>query len=231
MNQESAEQFRKRAGVDQPGPLYAVGYKLNVVDFDSGVQFIAVPSLLEGYPLKHTLAAITTAAINVTLSRDTSGWNGLKWLLLLNENDPAETAAAIRQMSVSIRSYPVEDGINPAIPDKIAQNLLWSTGYECDDLAASEISTEFDSFWDYQKDYLDNPGTSFIALEPRHAHSVLADTTIALHRRLEKTKNFWLDPQFIPPQSVIDEIRNAGLTYPSGDDRLAGFRLKVMLHS
>ena len=61
----------------------------------------------------------------------------------------------------------------------------------------------------YEKDYLTQPGRSWFPLERRHAQCVLADKELPLHSRVKRTAELWLDPNFEPPASFVEEVRAA----------------------
>lgn len=95
------------------------------------------------------------------------------------------------------------------LPARVGALLLWLTGYEADETAASELDPGIDRTYDYDKDYLPNSGGSWFRVERRHARGVLCDASLPLHRRLSKTQELWLDPTFEPPPELLDEVRNA----------------------
>ena len=207
--QQRAQRLIERVGIDRSGSLTILGCPMELVDFDSGALGETVPSILEGFPLLPVVPLLEVAAINVSVGQQYAGWEGLLWLLLLNEADPEETATQLRSLTASIQKRPPEPGINVALASCVAKRLLWLTGFRDDEIMAQTINSTLDQFWSYEKDYLENPGSSLFALERRHVDSVLTDRSKSLYSRLQRTKAFWLDPSFEPPASVVAEIRIA----------------------
>jgi hypothetical protein len=207
MERQRAERLIGRVGADRSGPMTVLGLAMDFRDFDDGSLIDTIPSLIEGYELSVLVSLLEVAAINATLSRHSPGWDGFKWLVLLNEVDPDQTASALRDRAAAVQIRPPESGVNPALPGRIAERLLWLTGLDDDDAAAQAIDSHLESGWSYEKDYLPDPAGSFFALERRHADEVLRDRDRTLYARLQRTKAFWVDPSFEPPADVIDEVR------------------------
>ena len=67
-----------------------------------------------------------------------------------------------------------EAGINAALPRRAASLLLLLTGAEDDEMAAAGVERSSDRAVTYDRDYLANPGQSFLPLERRHAETVLS---------------------------------------------------------
>lgn len=153
------------------------------------------------------LPIFETAAVALEVGDHIYCWDGLKWLCLLNEIDPDETATALRGLSAKISCRQPEQGVHPDIPKRIAALLLWLTGQENDEDAAASIDPGIDRRVTYEKDYLPQPGQSWFPLERRHAQSVLADAELSLHDRVQRTTELWLDPNFEPPASFVKEVR------------------------
>jgi hypothetical protein len=207
LERHRATRFRDRIGVDASGPVQAVGIDLVLVDMSDGAVAQTVPSILEGFPLTTTVTAFETAAVALAAGGRSPVWDGLRWLCLLNEVDLMQTAEALRVLSASVAARTAEFGVNPALPAKAASLLLWLTGEEADEVAASELGPELQRFPTYEADYLPNPGRSFFALERRHATGVLCDTSLPLLLRVRRTSELWLDPTFEPPQTFTVEAR------------------------
>ena len=99
-----------------------------------------------------------------------------------------------------------EQGVHPDLPKRIAALLLWLTGQEEDEDAAVSMDPGIGRPLTYEQDYLPQPGRSWFPLERRHAHSVLTDTELPLHSRVQRTEELWLDPSFGPPASFVEEV-------------------------
>ena len=196
-------------GVDASGPVTALGATLELVDYDDGALAASVASILEGFPLANVIAVFESAAIAMAVGRRNEAWAGLKWLVLLNQNDPANTTSALRERAAAILERSPEVGVHPALPARVSALLLWLTGDELDDKAAGEIDPGLENSLEYAKDYLARPSHSFFALERRHADEALLDTSLRLIVRVQRTRELWFDPTFEPPQPFVDEVRSA----------------------
>ena len=95
------------------------------------------------------------------------------------------------------------------LPARVASLLLCLTGQEQDEDTAVTIDPGIDRWLSYENDYLPQPGRSFFALERRHTDIVLNDTVLSLLRRVQRTQELWLDPNFEPPAAFIEEVRAA----------------------
>ncbi len=206
-----SERFLKRIGVDASGPLQVLGLELQLVDRDEGVLAATVPSILEGFPLAEAAPAFEAAAIALAIGGRNESWAGLKWLCLLNDVDPVETATALRTLSAAVHKRTPEAGVNSALPARVASLLLWLTGEEGDETAAATIDPGLDDHFTYAKDYLPRPGRSLFALERRHVEGALNDTELRLLFRIQRSWDLWLDPTFEPPPSFVQEVREAAI--------------------
>ncbi|HEY8095095.1 MAG TPA: hypothetical protein VIE65_03255, partial [Methylobacter sp.] len=201
-----SDRFKSRIGIDSPGRIKVLGIDLELVDQSDGVLLATAPSIIEGFPLAKTLPVFEVAAVVLSVGRCDKGWDGLKWLCLLNEIDPDETAVALRELSAKVRLRTPETGVHAALPARIASLLLRMSGQEQDEDAAISIDPSLDRWFTYEKDYLAQPSRSFFALERRHADITLNDTELPLLSRVQRTKELWLDPNFEPPASFITEV-------------------------
>ena len=179
------------------------------MDQDDGVLLDTAPSIIEGFPLAKSLPVFEIAAVVLSIGHHKKCWDGLKWLCLLNEIDPDEMAAALRELSADIRLRTPETGVHTDLPARVASLLLWLSGQEQDEDAAVSIDPSLDRSLTYEKDYLPRPSSSFFPLERRHADVTLNDTELPLFRRVQRTKELWLDPSFEPPAAFIAEVRAA----------------------
>ena len=204
-----SEYFKKRVGTCAPGSINVLGVELKLVNQNPGFLKAAVPSIIEGFPLSGAQSIFKAAAIELTIHNDSEAWNGLKWLCLLNEVDPDDTAETLRKLSESVFREKTEPHIHRDIPARVAALLLWLTGQEKDDLTAAEINSESIHPFTYDEDYLPDPCKSMFPLERRHAEIVLNNTETNLLFRLRRTKDLWLDPSFQPPATFVNEVRTA----------------------
>jgi hypothetical protein len=204
-----AERFVSRIGTNLSGPIKVLGLDMNLVDHDSGVVASTIPLILEGFPLAKASAVFEMAAVGLTVAGSCPVWDGLKWLCLLNENDPKDTTLALRTASKSMLARAPEQGINPALSARAAALLLWLTGHEQDDLQADSLDPGLDRPWTYEEDYLPNPARSLFPLERRHAADALAAADIALIPRIQRTYDLWFDPTFTPPDVFVEQLAKA----------------------
>ena len=204
-----SDRLKRLIGSDTLGPITFVGVELELVDQSSGLLKDVIPSIVEGFPLANALSIFETAAVALEVEDSIYHWDGLEWLCLLNEVDPDETATVLRDLSAEISRRQPEQGVHPDLPKRIAALLLRLTGQEGDEDAAESMDPGIDCPPTYEEDYLPQPGRSWFPLERRHAQSVLADTELSLHARVQRTTELWLDPNFEPPASFVAEIRAA----------------------
>ncbi len=208
-----ANRYMTKIGVDASGPITVLGVKLQLVDRDDGALQVVVPSIVEGFPLKKVLVCFEAAAVAFAVRGRAEGWKGLKWLCYLNDVDPQEAAESLRELSNRIGSCTPEQGIHPELPARAAALILWLSGQEVDEEAAAAIDPGIDRAFTYEKDYLANPSQSFFTLERRHAELALGDQGLVLANRIQRTKQFWLDPTFQAPKAFVDELRAAAAAF------------------
>lgn len=204
-----SDRLKRLIGSETLGPITVVGVELKLVDQSSGLLKDVIPSIVEGFPLANALSIFETAVVALEVEDSIYHWDGLKWLCLINEVDPDETATALRDLSAEISRRQPEQGVRPDLPKRIAALLLRLTGQEGDEDAAASMDPGIDCPPTYEEDYLPQPGRSWFPLERRHAQSVLADTGLSLHSRIQRTGELWLDPNFEPPASFVEEVRAA----------------------
>ncbi len=202
-----AARFKDRVGVDSSGSIRVVGVDLNLVDRSDGIVARTVPTILQGFPLQTAMPVFEVAAIALAVAGRSTVWESLKWLCLLNEVDPEQATEALRSLSSSVAAREAEPGVNAALPARAAALLLWLTGREADAVSASQLDPGIDRPWNYNRDYLEDPGRSFFALERRHAVGVLLDASIPVLSRVQRLGDLWLDPDFEIPESFIVEVR------------------------
>lgn len=202
-----SQRFLTRVGTDASGSLQVLGHQLQLVDRDDGVLASTTASILEGFPLADAAPVFEAAAVARSVDLRHEGWDSLKWLCLLNERDPEQTAEMLRTTSRALQDRLPEAGVNSSLPARAATLLLLLTGQEDDETAAAKLNPLLDRSFTYEKDYLPDPGRSLFALERRHAEAVLSNTSLLLLRRADCCSEFWLDPTFNPPATFIEEVR------------------------
>lgn len=203
------DKLRQRIGSESLGLIVVAGYEVNIIDESLALAQATIPSLIEGFPLAEALPIFEAAAIEVAVMDRSNCWNGLRWICLLNEVDPQETASRLRKSSEIVRHRNSEPGIHPDIPRRVAALLLFLTFQEQDKHTAASINPKIGRYLSYEDDYLSQPSRSLFPLERRHAEIVFNDTELPLRLRIERIGQFWLDPSFVPPKSFIAEVINA----------------------
>lgn len=204
-----SEHFRKLIGTDSSGRINILGTEIELVNHNSSLLKSTVPSIIEGFRLAEIQPIFKAAAIEFAIRGTSRIWNDMKWLCLLNEIDSDETAETLRNLSESVLYQKPESHIHPDLPSHIAALLLWLTGQEKDDNKAVSIDPESLRPFSYDKDYLVDPSKEVFPLERRHAETVLNNMQIKPPFRIQRTKELWLDPNFKPPVSFIEEVLEA----------------------
>ncbi len=206
--QQRSQWFIDKIGIDEPGEVKVLDIPIQLVDQDPDLAVLA-PSLLEGYPLANTGTLFQTAVIAHAIDRSNHWWRKLGWLILFNEIDPKQTLRKLHDDSKAMLSRQIESGINSKLPARTAALLLWLTGEDADENAALVISPTMDQYFSYQEHYLNKPNRSLFQLEKRHAHLVLEDMEQHIVRRADRTKRFWLSPDFSASTAFVEELRIA----------------------
>lgn len=208
-----SERILSRIGIDVSGPCTVLGVAITLEDFPDDELLGAAPTILDGQPLAGATEVFVRAALAMAIRGHQPVWDALKWLCLLNEIDPQQTAARLRQASVEIVARTVEPGVHSDLPARVGALLLWLTGIEDDAEAAHALDPGLDHHWNYETDYLPDPGRSWFRLERRHAEAVLNDHSIALRTRLTRAAEFIIDPTFDPPAAFVAQVREAGRAF------------------
>lgn len=202
-----AERFIERIGIDASGEVRILGVLLKLVDGHPDELAMAVPSLLEGFPLAGASRLFETAAANVSACGRLPVWRELEWLCLLNPIDAEETAHVLQTMAEDVQARMPECGLNPDMPRRMAANILWLIGTESADREAKRINPSFGgSHFDYYEDYLLNPARSLLGVERRHAEMVLLDAGLACAYRIDRVQKWWVDPTFEAPKAFLEEL-------------------------
>ena len=204
-----SEHFKKLIGTDASGQINVLGIDLELVNHNPSFLRAAVPSIIEGFPLAEIYLIFKAAAIELAIRGTSRIWNDMKWLCLLNEVDPGNTAETLRNLAESVLCQEPESHIHPDLPAHIAALLLWLTGQEEDDNKAASIDPESLRPFSYEKDYLANPSKEIFPLERQHVETVLNNTEIKPQFRVQRTEELWLDPNFQPPENFIKEVEQA----------------------
>ena len=203
---QRAEWMITRIGRDESGPLTVFGFPLELVDRDEWQRGSWVPMLLTGVPLAEAAPVFAVAAAAAVVSRHSLRWEELKWLCLLNEIDPTETAAALRSIAADVALRSPEAGIHPELGQRIAAFLHWLTGLPEDEVRAGEFKNTLDRWLTYEQHYLADPAQSLFALERRHVFRVLADERLTPMRRAGRVGDVWFDPGFVPPVEFCRQL-------------------------
>lgn len=201
-----SRRIRDRIGKDESGPITFLGRDLILQDRPADELLSAAVSILDGHPLAGATEAFGRAAIGMAIRGRQGIWEDLKWLCLLNEVDPEDTAARLRLLSSEIAQRTTETAVRPELAGRVAALVLWLIGEESDDDAAYAIDPGIDRQLNYTEDYLANPGTSWLRLERRHAAAVLEDRSIPLRVRVDRASEFLIDPTFEVPEALTTEL-------------------------
>ncbi len=206
-----SDRLKNLIGIDSSQRIKVCGVELDLVNHDTGfsARQSAVPSIIEVFPLSKALPIFEVAAVAVAVRGPNASWDGLKWICLLNEDDPDEMVKALRALSEEIRLRTPEPGIHPDLPKSVASLLLRLTGHKADEDKAVDIDPDLNRLFSYEKDYLQKPSQSWFPLERRHAEITLADRELPLVSRAQRTEDLWLDPSFEPPDTFVAELHKA----------------------
>ena len=208
-NEWRSTQLKKRIGTDSTGEVTVLGLTIELSDTDHRLIQEIIPSIIEGFPFSRVTPIFRVAATALAVSGGSPCWDALRWLCLINEVDPEDTAKELRQLSRLVGCREPEPCILADLPVRVAALLLWLTGKEDDEVAASSMDPRTDHLVTYERDYLPNPSRSTFPLERRHAEDVLRDSELPLLRRVERIGDLWLDPSFSPQtESFQHELRS-----------------------
>ena len=206
-NKWRSDQLRQRIGTDSCGPITVVGLRLDLVDQPFGRIKAAIPAIIEGFPLAGALPIFEVAAVELAVMGRSACWESLKWTCLFNEVDADETVQQLRDLSEKVNRRNPESGVHLDLPKRIAALLLWLTGEEADEETAVSLEPYIGHVITYEKDYLPQPSRSIFPLERRHAEITFDDTDLSLIFRTERVGDLWLDPDFLPPDTFVAELR------------------------
>ncbi|MFZ6760398.1 hypothetical protein ACO0K9_24610 [Undibacterium sp. Ji50W] len=208
------EQLLIRIGSGIPGRVQVYGESLKLDYSHPGEPSAAIPGILEGHDLNFFMPIIRRAAVRETVRVDFENrcWDGLRWVLLLASQNQHEARKEIVRIANAILVSAPENGVHPRLRNKIAAYLLRLTGVDEHEVRASQVDETFGNGWDYDKDYLSNPGQSFFELEFRHLDQVLNDSSLPLHRRLDKLSKFLAVPDLNIPPDLVASVKTALLS-------------------
>ncbi|WP_338661246.1 hypothetical protein VQH23_13465 [Pararoseomonas sp. SCSIO 73927] len=195
-------------GHDVSGPAVVLGQDVRFVDFDDGTLLSAIPSIIEGRRLSEWEGLLRMAAIVRVVRGDDTGWQGLRWLCILNEADPAETTVLLRRLATEMAERTAEPEQDASLPARVAAVLLELTGDEVDEIRSFQLS---------EGPFADSPaGQSAIMLEHRALQHVsrglaaesLLDREKSIGDRVRRHADLWLDPTFDTPPEFAAELRD-----------------------
>jgi hypothetical protein len=205
-----SKRMKERIGSDTDGPQTILGRNLEFVPRADGAAFTQVPALLDGYAIAPFVDVLELAAIHLAIRGRLDAWASLKWLVLWNDVDFEDTAAALATRADEVLARTVEPGVEPLLRERVAALLLWLSADVAMERRATELNPGLDTWFDYETDYEASPAKSMFTLERRHAEQVLADRDLSAAARARRVKNFWWDPSLVVPEGVPDEISAAG---------------------
>lgn len=199
------EELLTRIGVGTPGRVLVHGESLKLDYHHPGDPSAAIPSILEGHDLNLFMPIIRRAAVReaVRVDFERRCWDGLRWVLLLASQNQRQAREEIVQMADAILASTPEFGVHAGIRNRVAAHLLRLTGIEQHEERASLVDETFGNAWDYDKDYLSDPGKSFFALEFRHLDQVLNDSSLPAGTRLDKLTNFLAVTNLSIPSDLV----------------------------
>lgn len=205
------EQLLSRTGAGTPGRVLIHGESLKFDYSHPGDPSAAIPSILEGHDLNLFMPIIRRAAVReaVRVDLESRCWDGLRWVLLLASQNQNQAREEIVRMADAILASAPEADVHPRLRNRIAAYLLRLTGIEEHEVRASHVNETFGNAWDYDKDYLSDPGRSFFELEFRHLDQVLNDSTLHVSRRLDKMSNFLAVPNLNIPSDLVETVKAA----------------------
>ena len=205
------EQILTRTGAGTPGWALVHGESLKLDYSHQGDPSAAIPGILEGHDLNLFMPVIRRAAVReaVRVDLESRCWDGLRWVLLLASQNQHQAREEVVRMADAILASDPEAGVHPRLRNRIAAYLLRLTGIEEHEVRASLVNETFGNAWDYEKDYLGDPGKSFFELEFRHLDQVLNDSSLPVGRRLDKLLSFLAVPDLRIPSDLVAPVKAA----------------------
>ena len=205
------EELLNRTGAGIPGQVLVHGESLKLDYSHPGDSSAAIPGILEGHDLNLFMPIIRRAAVReaVRVDFESRCWDGLRWVLLLASQNQHEAREEIVRMADAILASAPEAGVHPMLRNRIAAYLLRLTGIKKHEVRASLVNETFGNAWNYDIDYLSDPGKSFFELEFRHLDQVLNDSSLPVGRRLDKLSNFRAVPDLNIPSDLVVPVKAA----------------------
>ncbi|WP_175760752.1 hypothetical protein [Burkholderia ambifaria] len=205
------EELLTRIGAGAPGRVRVLGEWLKLDYSHLGDPSGAIPGILEGHDLNLFMPIILRAAVReaVRVDFESRCWDGLRWVLLLASQHQYQAREEIVRMANAVLTSTSEVNVHPRLRNRVAAYLLHLTGIEQYEVKASAVNEAFGNVWDYDKDYLSNPGESFFELEFRHLDQVLKDVNLPIVRRLDKLSNFLAVPDLKIPSDLVEAAKAA----------------------
>lgn len=204
-----SQDLQKRVGRDADGPIQILGVDFHLVERNHNPASGDIPELLEGFPMAPNLPVLERVAIANAVKRQSDIWDPLKWVLLLNEADFSDTVESLKLLANDIRQRGLEHRIHPDLKDRVAALLYWLSCDETMEAEAVDLNPQLDQLFNYEQDYLPNPGNSFYRLERQHLDLVLKDKGIPFFRRMDRAKHFWGVPKLTLPSAFVTELERA----------------------
>ncbi|MFT3955777.1 MAG: hypothetical protein QM722_15725 [Piscinibacter sp.] len=191
-----SKRLLERIGTDIAGTHVVMGVPIRLHERQHESLGLVVPGLLLGKPLLPAMRVLVAATVTAAVDFMSSPlWEGLKWLVTLNPVDRSETVERLIALSdTALNRVRPESGVHPEVPKKVAALLLWLTGAEDQEEAASKLRVSFESNISYENDYLSDPANSLFALERRHVQLQLNDNSWRLIPRLQRADLYLGDP-------------------------------------
>jgi hypothetical protein len=216
------EELLTRIGVGTPGRVQVHGESL-WLDYDQpGDPSAAIPGILEGHDLNLFMPIIRRSAVReaVRVDFESRSWEGLRWVLLLASQNQSQARDEIARMAECILASAPEAGVHPRLRNRIAAYLLRLTGIEEHEARASLVNETYGNGWDYDKDYLSDPGKSYFELEFRHLAHVLTDSSLPIRERWDKLNSFLAVPDLEIPAELVAPVKAAlaARTFESVDE-------------
>jgi hypothetical protein len=187
MEDSRSSRMIETIGVDTSGPVYVLDHNLQLVDHDDEVMARYIPLLLENYALAPTISLFEAAAISKVIRDRSDCWDGLKWLCLLNQRDSNETLQGLRASAKVVQAKAVTPKIKQELPMQVAALMLKMTSEHRDEKAAIALLRR-----------------------PETKDCQLAETELSLYGSIQRTRDFWKDPNFTPSRELVMKIVEAG---------------------
>lgn len=175
-------------GVATAGTHTVMGVPIRLHERERDDLGVYVPQLLLGKPLVPSIKVVVAAAVASAIGWGGKTWQGLWWLVLLNNRDRGAVKDLLTGLSVAASTLDLEAGVAASFAERVSSKFLWLSGDEELERRAAAASSAMSGAHTYEKHYLSNPAQSIFPLERRHLDLVLnAELTPPLHklRRLQ----------------------------------------------